>query len=402
MSELVHISRNGSHVSLGGDGLPFRVRLDIISGSRLWGNRVMFRRPISMRLRCLALTLGCLYLSGATAQPYPPSTVITDLTWAPASSVRRLGEGSDGWPMTWGDDGNLYTAFADGNGFTPQVPTKLSLGFGRVSGTPQTASGTNIRSATGEMTGDGRAGKKASGMLMVAGVLYMWVRNANNDGTACQLAWSDDHAQTWTWSAWKFNEFGHCVFLNFGQNYSGARDGYVYMYSPDGSSAYTGADRMILTRVPTGAITERAAYTFFTGLDSAGQPQWSANIAQRGAVFTHEGMALRSGISYNAPLGRYLWWQQLPVNGSDTRSSGGFGIYDAPEPWGPWTTVYYTDDWDIGPGESASLPTKWMSADGTTIYLTFSGNDSLAVRQATLTTTPRAARPNPPTDLAAR
>ena len=21
---------------------------------------------------------------------------------------------------------------------------------------------------------------------------------------------------------------------------------------------------------------------------------------------------------------------------------GGFGIYDAPEPWGPWTTAYYT------------------------------------------------------------
>ena len=23
----------------------------------------------------------------------------------------------------------------------------------------------------------------------------------------------------------------------------------------------------------------------------------------------------------------------------DTRFQGGFGIYDAPEPWGPWTTV---------------------------------------------------------------
>jgi len=68
------------------------------------------------------------------------------------------------------------------------------------------------------------------------------------------------------------------------------------------------------------------------------------------------------------------------------RFQGGFGIYDAPEPWGPWTTAFYTEEWDVGPGESSSLPTKWMSADGRTMHLVFSGNDSFSVRQATVTT----------------
>src|SRR5207245_10174055 len=69
--------------------------------------------------------------------------------------------------------------------------------------------------------------------------------------------------------------------------------------------------------------------------------------------------------------------------GGDARFRGGFGIYDAPEPWGPWTTVTYTEAWDVGPGESSSFPTKWMSGDGRTAHLVFSGDDCFSVRQAT-------------------
>ena len=54
--------------------------------------------------------------------------------------------------------------------------------------------------------------------------------------------------------------------------------------------------------------------------------------------------------------------------GVEPRVRGGLGIYDAPEPWGPWTTVYFAEDWDVGPGESAGLPTRWMSADGRVLH----------------------------------
>ncbi len=81
---------------------------------------------------------------------------------------------------------------------------------------------------------------------------------------------------------------------------------------------------------------------------------------------------------------RYLWCQILP--GEDPRFRGGFGIYDAPEPWGPWSTAYFTETWDVGPGETSSFPTKWMSADGKTLHLVFSGDDSFSVRRAVLET----------------
>ena len=63
----------------------------------------------------------------------------------------------------------------------------------------------------------------------------------------------------------------------------------------------------------------------------------------------------------------------------------GFAVYDAPEPWGPWTTAYFTEAWDVGTGETSSFPTRWMSADGKTLHLVFSGDDCFSVRRADLT-----------------
>ena len=75
---------------------------------------------------------------------------------------------------------------------------------------------------------------------MVDGGLYLLVRNTGN----AQLGWSSDHGGTWAWGDWKFTtSFGCPTFMNFGQNYAGARDDYVYIYSPDTDSAYERADR---------------------------------------------------------------------------------------------------------------------------------------------------------------
>ncbi len=318
-------------------------------------------------------------ISTTRKAPYPPSPVIQGVQWAPKASIVRKARGSDTLPLTWADDDALYTAYGDGNGFEPFVPEKLSLGFARVVGPPEDFTGINIRSASGERKGDGAKGEKASGMLMVDGVLFMWVRNASNS----RLAWSSDHAKTWAWSDWKFEtSFGCPMFLNFGKDYDGARDRYVYVYSPDTDSAYQAADQMVLARVPSDRIAERGAYEFFKGLGTDGMPLWTEEIADRTAVFRHPGGCYRSSISYDAGLKRYLWCQTLP--GGDARFRGGFGIYDAPEPWGPWTTVFFTEEWDVGPGETCSFPTKWMSTDGRTVHLVFSGDDCFSIRRATL------------------
>ncbi len=313
-------------------------------------------------------------VADAITAPAPRSPVIKGVTWSPLESIVRAARDSDNWPMTWADDGHLYTAYGDGTGFDPKVPEKLSLGLARVEGGPEAFHGFNIRSPSGERKGDGHAGWKASGLLMVDGELYMLVRNAGN----ARLAWSSDHARTWQVNDWAFTtSFGCPTFLNFGKNYAGARDDYVYLYSHDSDSAYALADALVLARVPKSRVRDRSAYEFFEHRDEQGAPVWTADITKRGAVFENPGACYRSSVSYDAGLKRYLLCQ----TGSDASVRASFGIYDAPEPWGPWSTVFQTKSWDTNPGESCALPTKWMSADGKTLHLVFSGSDSFSVRK---------------------
>ena len=321
--------------------------------------------------------------------PYPSSPVVAKVQWAPKESIVRKATGSDNWPITWADDGSLYSTYGDGWGFEPKVPEKLSLGLVRITGGPTDFRGFNVRSDSIEQVGQGRNGMKGWGILSVHGALYLWMGHANRQGAHAQLAWSHDRGNTWTYADWRFEPFGLVGFVNYGQDYRGARDEFVYAYSHDGPKADEPADRFILMRVPKDQIGQRKSYEFFAGLDEAKLPIWSDDIRDRRAVFRHRDACLRSAMTYNAGIKRYLWWQQVPQppghkDRGDTRFDGGFGIYDAPEPWGPWTTVYFTRQWDTGPGEHADFPAKWMSPDGKTIHLVFSGDDSFSVRRAVL------------------
>ena len=320
--------------------------------------------------------------------PYGPSPVIRSWEWAPVETIVRRAKDGDNWPVTWADDDALYTTWGDGTGFPPKVERKLSCGFARITGSADNFSGENIRSS-GEQVGDGRRGKKGWGLLCVEGTLYLWFGHADQRGGCAQLARSTDHARTWTLADWRFEEFGLIGFVNFGRDYQQAHDEYVYAYSHDGPLADTPADRFVLMRAPKSKLASRAAWEFFESLDAAGQPRWTKDIGRRGAAFVNPDACLRSAMTYNAGLRRYLWWQQLPQpkghkDRGDTRFSGGFGVYDAPEPWGPWTTAFFTPRWDVGPGEHGDFPSKWISDDGRTLHLVFSGDDAFCVRKATL------------------
>lgn len=315
--------------------------------------------------------------------PYPPSPISSELRFFPPETIRRSAHGSDNWPLTWMNDDSLLTAYGDGWGFDPKVEQKLSMGFARIEGDASDYRGVNVRSPTGERLGQGNKGLKASGLLMVDEVVYLLARNAGNS----QLAWSHDHGVTWSWSDWKFStSFGCPSFVNFGRNYAGAPDDLVYLVSPDSDSAYEPSDRMVMARVHKDKLRERREYEFLVQVNEDGEASWTRKIAERGAVFEHPGRCYRGGMTYNAGLKRYLWCQTLPesTHPDGPRFQGGFGIYDAPQPWGPWTTLYFTETWDVGPGESSSIPTKWISSDGRTIQMVFSGDDAFSVRCAVI------------------
>jgi CubicO group peptidase (beta-lactamase class C family) len=304
--------------------------------------------------------------------PYPPSTVIRGARFS--TEIGRVAIDSDNWPLTWGEDDAQYTSYGDGFGFEPFVPHKLGMGFARITGGPPGGPadfrGVNIRSG-GERIGDGAKSPKASGILMAGGLLYLWTRNAQN----AQLLWSEDLAKTWRTGFRMDTSFGSPAFLNFGRNYAGARDGFVYTYSQDGPSAYESDNGIILARVPADRIRERAAWEFFDHLDDRGQPVWTPDIGRRGNVFRYPANCQRVDVVYDSGIKRYL--MALSYD-----HSGGWGLFDAPEPWGPWTTILHRE-WDVPNTHGYRLPAKWISADGLTLTLVFSGtkpNDAFCTR----------------------
>ena len=100
-----------------------------------------------------------------------------------------------------------------------------------------------------------------------------------------------------------------------------------------------------------------------------GGPVWSADASLARPVFVDPGGRHLTHVVYDAGLRRYLAAAQ-------GHSIGETGLFDAPEPWGPWTTITYDQNWG-GFGDRESLgvdfPTKWISRDGKTMWAVFSG-----------------------------
>jgi hypothetical protein len=124
-------------------------------------------------------------------------------------------------------------------------------------------------------------------------------------------------------------------------------------------------------------LFDRSAWEFLERGDASGAV-WTRDIDRRGAVFEYPGRVQRSEVVYNPALKRYLL--ALGFN-----HSGEWGLFDAPEPWGPWTRIPLV--WDIAGTHGYRLPAKWISADGLTMTLVFSGvkpNDAFCTREMKL------------------
>lgn len=304
------------------------------------------------------------------ADPYPPSTLITGVAFDQSSFVRKA-VGSDNWASTWGPDGHIYTTWGDGGGFGGQ---DAGMGVARIEGPPENFTGTNVWG-----TPRGFRGGKSEGILSVDGTLYMLAGpNAGTDAwSETWVQWSDDLGVTWTTSETFFTQsdgFSKPTFLNFDMDYANARDSFVYIYGIDFSQGFP-VTKLSLARVPKDQIKNRSAYEFFAGLDSNNNPTWTSDVSQRQPAFVDNegGLADSPAIIYNSRLNRYLISKTHDTNDINA-AQGGLGIFEAPEPWGPWSTVVYIDDW-MGSDNMyfCEFPTKWISSDGLTLWMVFSG-----------------------------
>jgi hypothetical protein len=142
---------------------------------------------------------------------------------------------------------------------------------------------------------------------------------------------------------------------------------------------------MLLARVPVSSLKDRRAYEFFSG--TASRPSWSSSIDKARPVFhDNNGVNWLVQCVYNPGLRRYILATKNSYNTDKETDkpaidSKGFGIFESLQPWGPWRTVYYTERLGteikgLQLAISFTFTQKWMSSDGTEIWMVFSGRPS--------------------------
>lgn len=346
--------------------------------------------------------------------PYPRSEFLEgiELDW---STHQRHAPGSDNFQLTWSDDDHLYGAWGDGGGFGgTNGRGRVGLGVARIEGDASDYRGYNVWGgfeAENEATFDG----KSWGMISIAGVLYMWVVPDHPDGKDyrnhyeyIELATSKDKGASWTKADWQFTQDEYLTiptFLNFGKDNAGApgRFGdYVYSYfiAPENTTMeHQGPHgvglvvhkpgKLYLSRArPDKLMTSKSSHEFFSGFDSAGNPTWGPVSAKQPVFEDPNGAGWCLSASYHSGFERILLAIQHTGN-----VRGLIGIFDAPTPWGPWTTVeYYDASKPFGAVREGSeltweqnvffvgFPTKWFDGDRFTLNFTGGGmgktNDS--------------------------
>ncbi len=349
--------------------------------------------------------------------PYCPSPLIRSMAWDWPHGYRAA-EGSDLWPATWGEDGNVYTFFGDGGGFGgDDLRGRTSFGIAMIAGHPplDAAAETNLYGGF-QARHPARLSGKARSIIAIGSDFYAIAsiyRSTDPKSRRPQpisaapehveLAYSLRNAYSWRDGEWTFcnsdtdGAFCPSGFINFGPGGSGSPDRYVYLLGTSPAAEHrlqesAPAARTYLARVDRRRILRQSAYQYFAGLDSRSRPTWSAAADRMQPVFTDRnapqpGCGGRCGMSgdledavFDAGLKRYIGVAQ---GGLLAQTS----FYEAPHPWGPWTTISYNNidpatgsgGWGnlgVAAGESLGVHpvNAWTSTDGLTLWMTYSSS----------------------------
>ena len=384
-----------------------------------------------MTKRLIVFALALLWATAARGQtsPVPNSTFVSTWVWDCAGNISS-GEG-DLWGTGWHSDGTLITAWGDDKGF--QGSSGNSFGFASLAGTPVRLNdgsvvGTDI-SDTADLgtewcltdagvidpTGCTNQGGKPEGNFMVDNDVFYFVLDTQGTGDDYAFAYSSDKMASFTMCATTFPELvsggnpepqpGVPIggFISFGQNNADARDGYFYVatsghiqgrtvdFSEDVGLmrilAPTPGNESDICDAPDGNKVY-AKWEFLSGpdvdvdgiLDSGATPTWSSDRDDQIAIFSDPATVARPDIFYNDVIGRYFMVMNHNVSGDLKPDQAGMGVFDAPDPWGPWTTVDYDNTWcdtELSiPADTFPLTwhqqRKWLSVDGLTSWGTWS------------------------------
>jgi hypothetical protein len=386
----------------------------------------------------LAATNGFIWPSAIPDDcPFPRSPTVTGIYFTGRHSDYRL---ADTWYPSWASDGNLYSPFTDGQvdgvrsgsgkGANSQTGHAVMIGNDPlqliISNTslPKVASALPYqgRYPCGSLVHDGiwfygTYCLGPSGTFAHRGFKWNWP----NLGPMPGFQISRDFGKTWEPSPHTpeqplFPEPGKFLgpvkmgaphFVDFGKNMEHSPDGRAYLvgmgaeesdpkprpcikagqpgspFEPNpgctddfahANLSWITADQIYLARVKPSpeTINDRKAYEFFAGHDAKGRPVWTSDFAGIKPLIEWNNHMGCVTATYVPGLKKYL---MCITDGWPTVAKMTSYILEADVLTGPWKMVAYMKDF----GEQAyflNFPSKFISADGRTLWLCYSANFS--------------------------
>lgn len=389
-------------------------------------NELTHRRDVLKQALALGVSAACgMHASNGLAAASSSSTQTIRSVIRRDNTLVRLGGMGFGFQMTWDAADHQYVMVSDAAGWSANskalynarlVMANGDIGhakFADVSGFPDLIEDSHLADRPRYFGG---------GVLAVRGRIYQFLSTLDRatdrprHWTGAKLIYSDDSGRTWrnqdgstpvVWDSWNdqsrkrlafFQEPGGCFsqlsILQMGRGYSANRDGYIYVYGPNGSVDGL-MNQLMMYRVSADKMLDRSAYEFFAGLARNGEARWSKDINARAPVHTFprgwvnytnlfEGdLVVESwvpSVVYNEPLGLYMMVTcgiGCAPDGTEFGKPSYLGFWVSTTPWGPWRQVHEEKAWTPG-GDPESLAftpriaPKWISADGKSFWLVWS------------------------------
>lgn len=345
------------------------------------------------------------------------TTKIKSLVLRDETIVRYPTINGDNWHMTWTADDRQYAGLCDGYFNQSESPKFYNSRLISVEGAPEAATFSDVLGYPELAQASGTLPRYYNfGIVSFDKRIYQFLSTWSGPGMnglrfiGVKAIYSSDGGRTWhnqdgstpvVWQDWDnrsrdrtmlFLEepqdaFSIISVLQMGQDYSDNRDGYIYMYAPNGNSEGT-MNQLVMLRVAKDQILNRKSYEYFAGLSARGGARWSAILKDRAVVHTFpEGWVNKAAhpwawipsVSYNAPLGLYMManWATAPGPAPKEEWFKGpsyLGFWISPNPWGPWTQVYENRSWTPGGDPAARcyspvIAPKWIAKDGKSFWL---------------------------------
>jgi hypothetical protein len=330
--------------------------------------------------------------------------------------------------MTWAKDDRQYVCLCDGFGFPNTPRAAYNSRMYAISGGPPEAKFEYLPGYPELLNrGENREVSRYYnfGVLALGSHLYQFLSAPNHPFNepgprfvGAKLIYSPDLGRTWhnqdgstpvRWERWEDRSKDNMVFfeeegdafslltvLQMGKDYRDNRDGFVYVYAPNGSVEGK-MNQLVMFRVPKEKVLDRRAYQFFAGRGASGAASWSSRIEDRAAVHTFptgwvnrhiHPYAWHPSVVYHAPLGLYLmanWGMGCSPEGHWFGKPSYLGFWTARSPWGPWEQVHEETAWTPANDAGArayqpQIAPKWIAADGLSFYLVWTDFQSIEGR----------------------